>query len=276
MIIMAGVIFILAFIFLFTVVVPLTVTAVNGGSQIRDGMRGLASRYRGFFKPGGLWRAPSLMFRYAGGARVQIQYLKTSARGGRPYFQMLVDWPEGPECWVADLEHAGRVTERGRRLSPIATNRDMQQEFIVRGDPASTPSLLSDAVLWRLNQLRGFGPQHDVEMSVENGVFSVRVDGPFRQREDVGQFVELALSLYDQVKLSQCRGIAFVEDQSNVVHEAKCGVCKAEILTDMVFCRKCKTPHHADCWQYFGKCTVFGCGEEHCITPRIANPSADR
>ena len=40
-----------------------------------------------------------------------------------------------------------------------------------------------------------------------------------------------------------------------------CQIC-GEPLDDttVVCCRKCKTPHHRDCWRYNRGCAVFGCG----------------
>lgn len=41
-----------------------------------------------------------------------------------------------------------------------------------------------------------------------------------------------------------------------------CPYCKSEIsdTTDILFCPKCKTAHHYDCWREAGlRCTIFGC-----------------
>jgi len=41
-----------------------------------------------------------------------------------------------------------------------------------------------------------------------------------------------------------------------------CGYCKEQInQTDgIIYCASCSTPHHKECFQLNGKCTVFGCG----------------
>lgn len=31
------------------------------------------------------------------------------------------------------------------------------------------------------------------------------------------------------------------------------------MTTDVVQCRKCKTPHHRTCWEYMGKCSTYAC-----------------
>lgn len=48
----------------------------------------------------------------------------------------------------------------------------------------------------------------------------------------------------------------------------QCQVCGDPLLEKVVFCTKCKTPHHLDCWQYFGSCAVYGCGQKRYIVFR--------
>ena len=39
-----------------------------------------------------------------------------------------------------------------------------------------------------------------------------------------------------------------------------CRICGTMMVVDRVVCRKCETPHHADCWSYNGGCSTYGCG----------------
>ena len=41
--------------------------------------------------------------------------------------------------------------------------------------------------------------------------------------------------------------------------DSNCMVCGTQMVTDMVYCRKCNTPHHAECWNYIGQCSTYGC-----------------
>jgi hypothetical protein len=38
-----------------------------------------------------------------------------------------------------------------------------------------------------------------------------------------------------------------------------CQVCGTEIAGAPRLCERCDTPHHADCWEYTGRCSVYGC-----------------
>lgn len=40
-----------------------------------------------------------------------------------------------------------------------------------------------------------------------------------------------------------------------------CQVCGQGIGGGRVDCRRCKTPHHRECWDFNGKCSTYGCGE---------------
>lgn len=41
---------------------------------------------------------------------------------------------------------------------------------------------------------------------------------------------------------------------------ARCPVCIAPLTSDLVHCSRCRTPHHGECWNYLGKCSIFACG----------------
>lgn len=43
--------------------------------------------------------------------------------------------------------------------------------------------------------------------------------------------------------------------------EGQCQVCGEKMESRVVFCGKCRTPHHEECWSYVGTCSTFGCRE---------------
>lgn len=50
----------------------------------------------------------------------------------------------------------------------------------------------------------------------------------------------------------------------------RCPVCRTqEVRRSIVWCARCLTPHHEDCWRYTGKCAVFACGG---TAPRTPSP----
>lgn len=46
---------------------------------------------------------------------------------------------------------------------------------------------------------------------------------------------------------------------------ARCLVCATLLERDVVRCKKCRTPHHDDCWRYARRCATYGCGERRWV-----------
>jgi hypothetical protein len=41
----------------------------------------------------------------------------------------------------------------------------------------------------------------------------------------------------------------------------ECQVCLEKMVSRVVYCAKCRTPHHEECWSYMGMCSTYGCRE---------------
>ncbi|MBI4864920.1 MAG: hypothetical protein HY815_32375 [Candidatus Riflebacteria bacterium] len=55
-----------------------------------------------------------------------------------------------------------------------------------------------------------------------------------------------------------------------------CRICGTEMSgVELVVCERCQTPHHQDCWEYWGRCATYGCdGLVAPPTGRAASPPA--
>ena len=65
-------------------------------------------------------------------------------------------------------------------------------------------------------------------------------------------------------RLSQ--GIAIVETGPADPEDAGppvCKVCGEPIVEPEVVCTTCRTPHHRDCWEFIGSCSIYGCNGKH-------------
>ncbi len=133
--------------------------------------------------------------------------------------------------------------------------------------------IMNDAVKWNIEQLRALLSQTDVEIRWRHGRLMIRKYGSPRNATHWEQFIALALRLYDQAMLVVAEGIEFVTpEEATIVEDVRCQICGESITTDMVFCRMCRTPHHRECWEYNGSCSVFACRETQFVTPRLAAP----
>ncbi len=53
-------------------------------------------------------------------------------------------------------------------------------------------------------------------------------------------------------------GIVIVATEESV-EKGRCPVCFTPLDARVKPCWRCRTPHHADCWAYFGGCAIFAC-----------------
>jgi hypothetical protein len=55
-----------------------------------------------------------------------------------------------------------------------------------------------------------------------------------------------------------------VQEATALAVDAKagnCQVCGEQMDRRVVYCGKCRTPHHEECWSYIGQCSTYGCRE---------------
>lgn len=52
-----------------------------------------------------------------------------------------------------------------------------------------------------------------------------------------------------------------VEVLATTSPKGTCQVCATAMEERVVWCRRCRTPHHLECWVYTGMCSTFGCRE---------------
>jgi hypothetical protein len=82
----------------------------------------------------------------------------------------------------------------------------------------------------------------------------VLVDDP----NDLRSFIELAVTVLMKARgLADALGVKLEPLRSSA--GSSCPVCGHPVAESALPCARCRTPHHADCWKYFGGCAVFAC-----------------
>jgi hypothetical protein len=142
--------------------------------------------------------------------------------------------------------------------------------YIIKGSSrAALRELLSRPVQEQIDRLRHFRGNDDIYVSIGRGKMLVKKRSLIRQPADLEVFVQLSIGLYDQAVATLERGIEFVEPGPQAeATEAICQICGEPITSDVVYCRRCKTPHHRDCWEYYGACSTYGCGGKRFQVPK--------
>jgi hypothetical protein len=236
----------------------------------------LARKHGGWYTSGGWFGRPSVRF-YYGGTMAVVESL-TVGRSRRRYLQIRMNFPEPKfRCEAFPRRLEARTPLRGMADSRTGFHA-FDTEYTLRCDQESEGKrFFSDGVQLQLNRIRYLLGNDDVYLSVYLGLLLIKKEFPrhasIDQIEDIVQF---ALELYDQAMLTRTTAIEFLEHQTlSTIDQCVCMVCGEELIEDVVLCRRCKTPHHRDCWAYYGACSTYGCKEAEFVIPRVAQPRPD-
>jgi len=172
------------------------------------------------------------------------------------------------------LPHAKyiRVVSRSDEIQAPESNHletgdeEFDREFFVyTNDPVLAKQLLTDAVKWKMTEIKNM-QQSEVRFELQKGELSTTSSQWFGSGAELLDFVQGGLELFDQLMLHNEDGVEFLKgNQAAVMEDFRCPICSDEVMQDMVVCKRCKTPHCAECWEYNGKCATFACMEERCI-----------
>ena len=263
--------------FSFAIILVLLITFVSFASQMQSradkwniSYRALAKRYGGELLAAGWFSRPSVRFTYAS-TGVIVNPVESRQHG--QYTQILIHWPDAKlrlEIFTRDKDIA-RKALKGMTECPSGV-AEFDERFVTFGtsDEEIRP-FLSDGVRTQIYRLDNLLDVPGVYVGIQRGHILIKKPLHIQAYKDLEEFTHLATQLFDQAMLSRAVGIKFVPGDGQYT-EAICQICGDSITVDMVLCRRCKTPHHNDCWQYYGSCAIYGCGEEKFIVPKLAPP----
>jgi sarcosine oxidase delta subunit len=240
----------------------------------RRSFRLLAQRYRGSYQHGGLFGRPSVRFWYG---RTNVQIRAAKRRNWGTVTQALLDWPDANLTMelLFDPHSTRQEGLPGTRI--LVGNNEFDTRFLVRSpNGEKVLHLLSDGVRWQVDRLAHFDDGAELYIAFKNGRITIEKNSALTREDDVDEFTRLSLELFDQAMLTRSEGIEFLrEGEARVLDDPVCPVCGEKIVTDMVFCRRCLTPHHAECWRYIGSCSTFACQETRYIAPKVAQTARE-
>ena len=255
------------------------VAIVTSGFGLGTGRHGqarayelLTQRFGGLFQRGGLLRRCSARFRYG-----QTWFVVTpGSRAGQRTTQAVVQWPDGRTDWRLDTRLTDGPSSSGDDAREFLTeDSDFNRRFQVGGhSEEESRRLLSDGVRWQINRLAQSPQPSPLRISIRHGRLIVEKFLAIKRAEELEEFTQLCIELYDQAMLTRSEGIEFVGDANEAlpIEDPICQVCGEKIVSEMVYCRRCYTPHHLDCWQYNGLCSTYGCRETRYSIPTVAQP----
>ncbi|WP_422926960.1 hypothetical protein [Singulisphaera sp. PoT] len=238
--------------------------------------RHLATRYRGKYESRGLAEPPTVSFSYNGSA-VRVGLAPTIAgQVNNPRTRVVARFPRGLpfRLELAPIARpAPAQAPKGTRLVRVG-NPEFDRGYVVQAnDTEMANEFLSPTVRWAIDNLQRLGPPGGILISINPERLLVQVDRNLGQSVDaLAAMVREALVILDglqvgvSARLSQ--GVSIVEVGPADATDAGlpiCKVCGETIAAPEVLCVSCRTPHHRDCWEFVGACSIYGCKGKHCV-----------
>jgi hypothetical protein len=237
-------------------------------NALHEAYRRVAQLYDGRIGPrAGLFTRPSLSFDHRG-APVRVDIYRTGGKNSRSYTQVHLVWPDGTtRCEVYPERFSSRLGKMLGMTDVEIGSPEFDHDFILTGSSArQLRELLTPDVQQAIYRLRRMLLNDDIFISIGHGRMLVKKLGLIRSDALLAEYISAALDLYDCMGGAGSHGVEFLNGApADPTKDVVCQICGEVIIEELVHCRRCKTPHHEDCWQYFGGCSTFGCGEKRYI-----------
>ena len=178
-----------------------------------------------------------------------------------------------------EIRHQLLIDQRQHDLYPYPGNQDIQigypnfdDAFVILGkDPQRIGEFLTpevQAAIVTLSRFESFGQEDDLHLETYDGWLRISKHYLVRTDAELSQLVSFSKALVDVIQ-QQTSGIQFLGTAAPVIaQDTQCRVCGDPLSNQVVFCAKCRSPHHQDCWQYIGRCSVYGCGHQQFVANR--------
>jgi hypothetical protein len=253
----------------------LATMAANVAGARYKAYRQLALRFGGRYENRGLSDPPTVSFQHSG-AHVRVG-LAPNVPGQVmvPRTRVVARFAKGLPLRLELAPSARASPPQPPKGTRVVNSGDTEfdRSYVTRANDADiTREFLSPSVRWAIENLRKLAPPGGMLISVNPERLLVQVDRNLgTQTEPLCNAVALAVGILDQLVLSvQTRltqGIAIVAAGPASAEDAGpplCKVCGEAINDKHVVCTTCRTPHHRDCWQFVGGCSIFGCNGKQC------------
>ncbi len=244
------------------------------GSWISGGRhrayRALATRYRGRYENRGMSEPPTVSFSHKG-SNVRVGLAPTvPGQNLGPRTRVVARFRQGIPFRLELAPYARPASPqppKGTRVVRVG-EVDFDRAFLVQAnDPDMAREFLNPAVRGSLARLLRVAPPGGMLLSINPERLLVQVDRNLAPQADsllyaVHQALAVLDGLQSGVALRLTQGISIVETGPAHPEDSGppiCKVCGEPILDPGVICTTCRTPHHRDCWEFIGSCSIYGC-----------------
>jgi len=144
-------------------------------------------------------------------------------------------------------------------------DRDFDREFLIRGDPEAWVREALDAGARRSFSVLAKAAGSPVRLDAGPAGVRIRCARDLSQAPaDLDVAVRSALELLR--RLRECSaGLKPMPGAAALAATGRCPVCGQDMAAPLRRCERCRTPHHADCWEYFGSCAIYACASRKAL-----------
>jgi hypothetical protein len=244
-------------------------------NSLNNVYRSFAQRVGGTLQEGSLWSFPSVAFAH-GGATVLLNVYSTGGKHSTHYTQLMFTLYHSP-TFRCEIYPEGFFQEIGKffGMQDIEVGyRMFDDHFVVKSDDIeSVRNFLNAAVQQEMLKLKRLRSNDHVYLSMTGAQLIIRKLNVLNRADDLNTFYESGGRICDELMAligeNGAGAIQILDVSFETTEEApKCQICGDQITSDKVICRRCRTPHHRDCWEYNGGCSVYACRERRYVVSK--------
>jgi len=223
----------------------------------------IARRFSGRLIPSD-WFTPPQVWLQVRNCPAVLRFIKV---GKSLHTQFSIAWPDARlRCEIVPQNVLASVRKWLGTVDIEIGSPQFDADYLITGNnPEAIRDLLNAEVQGLIVRLAAMSRfdfiSRDVQVQWRGGFLTVTKPCPLSSYEALEQFVTLSAGLFAAAMDSGINGIEFVgEVQEPSATAAQCQVCGEPLKQDLVYCQACRTPHHRECWDYFGGCSTYACG----------------
>jgi hypothetical protein len=239
--------------------------------------RHLAALYGGRCESRGLGTPPTVSFAYHG-SNIRVGLAPSiPGQATSPRTRVVARFARGLPFRL-ELAPVARPappqSPKGTRLVRLGEPAFDRGYVVQANDPEMAQGFLTPAVRWAIDHLQRMAPPSGMLVSVNPERLLVQVDrnlglNPEALAGAVREALVILDGLVQGVAARVGQGVAIVQAGPADAEDAGppiCKVCGEPITAPGVVCASCRTPHHRDCWEFIGACSIFGCNGKQSLS----------
>lgn len=187
----------------------------------------------------------------------------TEDGGYFPIFEAPVTGAVFVEAWPVGSPYPPLRVSMGSDVLTVG-EPEFELAYIVRSDdPHFARSLLGPEARELLESGRKIGSGGRLRLNIDRLRLRLRKEESLSKPQDLVSLARVGLGLLERIReaVESREAVQFFDAPPSPSEKPACPVCGAAVAEGRVLCRRCRTPHHRECWEYARGCSMFACGE---------------